>query len=339
MSLTPDRILQVGLGFWQSKALLTAVRFGVFTELARGPRTGAELQAACGWHPRGVHDLLDGLVAMRFLEREGSGVDALYANTRETAAFLDRSGAGYVGGILEMANDRLFRFWADLDEAMRTGQPQNEIKRAGESIFAELYKEPEKLRQFMGAMAGFSRGNFEALAERFDFGRYTSVCDVGGATGLLSCCIVKRHPDVRCVTFDLPPVAPIAQELIEAEGLAHRVRTASGDFFADPLPRADAITMGMVLHDWNLERKMHLIRAAYDALPSGGALIVVETLIDDDRRENIMGLMNSLNMLIEFGEAFDYSGADFRGWCEEVGFRRFEVMRLRGPSSAAVAYK
>ena len=121
--------------------------------------------------------------------------------------------------------------------------------------------------------------------------------------------------------------------------MSARVRTASGDFFHDPLPKADLITMGMILHDWNLEKKMHLIRSAYDALPPGGALVAIEALIDDRRRENVFGLLMSLNMLIEFGEAFDFTGADFRRWCGEVGFRSFEVLHLAGAASAAIAYK
>jgi hypothetical protein len=121
--------------------------------------------------------------------------------------------------------------------------------------------------------------------------------------------------------------------------LSNRVRIASGDFFKDPLPKAGVITMGMILHDWNLEKKIQLIRAAYDALPPGGAFIAVEALIDNERRENVFGLLMSLNMLIEFGEAFDYSAADFENWCREVGFKRFEVIHLAGPSSAAIAYK
>ena len=114
---------------------------------------------------------------------------------------------------------------------------------------------------------------------------------------------------------------------------------AGGDFFTDPLPKADVITMGMILHDWNLEKKKALIRKAHDALPEGGAFVVVEALIDDARRKNAFGLLMSLNMLIELGDAFDYSGADFAGWCREAGFRRFEIIPLTGPSSAAVAYK
>jgi len=178
-----------------------------------------------------------------------------------------------------------------------------------------------------------------ALAERFDFSRYKTVCDIGGATGQLSMILARRHEHLQCLSFDLPVVAPIAERRIAEAELADRVEVVQGDFFADPLPPADVITMGMILHDWNLERKMQLIRAAYDALPDGGAFIVVENLIDDARRENVFGLMMSLNMLIEFGDAFDFTGSDFAGWCREVGFKDVEFIPLTGPASAGIAYK
>jgi hypothetical protein len=332
-------ILQTAFSFWSAKVLLTAVEFGLFTKLGKKKLTAAELGKELGLHPRGTFDFFDALVSMGFLGREGDGVGGKYHNTDRSALFLDRNSPRYVGGILEMLNARLFRFWHDLPTALRTGKPQNEVKHGGKNIFEELYADLPKLEQFMGAMTGLSRINFEALAEKFDFGRYRTLCDVGGATGLLSVEVARRHPNLQCVSFDLPPVEPIARKAIAAAGLADRVRTASGDFFRDPLPKADVITMGMILHDWNLEKKRHLIRAAYEALPRDGAFIAVEALIDDARRENTFGLLMSLNMLIEFGEAFDYSGKDFREWCSEAGFRRFEVLHLAGASSAAIAYK
>jgi len=191
----------------------------------------------------------------------------------------------------------------------------------------------------MNAMAGISLGPFSALAEKFDFSKYETLCDAGGATGQLSIIVANRHPHMRCTSFDLPVVEPIAARNIEAAGLTDRVEAVGGDFFADSLPDADVITMGLILHDWNLEKKMHLIKAAYDALPDGGAFVVIENLIDDARRENAFGLLMSLNMLIEFGDAFDYTGADFAGWCEEVGFKDTEVLPLAGPTSAGIAYK
>ena len=140
-------------------------------------------------------------------------------------------------------------------------------------------------------------------------------------------------------TFDLSPVAPHAQKHVDAAGMQNRIKVMSGDFFKDDLPKADVVTMGNVLHDWNLAQKKVLIKKAYDALPDGGAFIAIENLIDDSRRENAFGLLMSLNMLIEFGDAFDYTGADFRRWCHEAGFKRFEFICLAGPTSAAVAYK
>jgi SAM-dependent methyltransferase len=338
-SLTPDAILQTGFGFWNSKVLLTAVTFDLFTKLGERRLTGAQIGKELALHPRGVADFLDALVAMKFLEREGDGADAKYFNTPATALYLDRQSPRYIGGILEMLNARLFKYWHDLPEALRTGQPQNETKHGEKGIFDELYADPTKLEQFLDAMTGLSRINFEALADKFDFSRYRTLCDVGGATGLLSIEVAKKHPHMKCISFDLPPVEPVTRKYITAAGLTDRIRIASGNFFQDPLPKADVITMGMILHDWNLEKKMKLIRAAYDALSPGGAFIVVEALIDNARRENVFGLLMSLNMLIEFGDAFDYSAADFEKWCREVGFKSFEVLHLAGPSSAAIAYK
>jgi hypothetical protein len=335
----PSSILQTAFGFWQSKVLLTAVEFGVFTKLAGRRLTGAELGAELQLHPRAIADFFDALVAMKFLNRDGNGPEGKYFNTSEGSLFLDETSPRYIGGILIMLNARLFKYWNDLPEALRTGKPQNEVKHGQKGVFEELYSDLPGLEQFMGAMTGLSRINFETLAEKFDFSKYRTLCDVGGATALLSIEVARKHPHVRCVSFDLPPVEPIAKKHIAAAGLENRVATASGDFFKDPLPKADVITMGMILHDWNMEKKMHLIRSAYDALPAGGALVAIEALIDDARRENVQGLLMSLNMLIEFGDAFDYTGADFRRWCSEVGFLRFEVLHLAGPSSAAVAYK
>ena len=335
----PGPILQTAFAFWSSKVLLTAVEFDLFTRLGRRQMTGAALGAELGLHARGIDDFFDALVAMRFLDREGAGPSATYSNTPAGALYLDSASPRYIGGWLAMLNARLFKFWHDLPEALRTGRQQNEAKDGQKGMFEELYAEPPRLEQFMGAMTGLSRINFEALAARFDFSKFKTLLDVGGATGLLCIEAANAHPDLRCTSFDLPPVEPIARKHIAAAGLSDRIATASGDFFKDPLPRADVITMGMILHDWNLEKKMLLIRAAYDALPVGGALVAIEALIDDDRRENVFGLLMSLNMLIEFGDAFDYSGADFRRWCGEAGFKRFEVIHLAGPSSAAIAYK
>jgi len=337
--LDPSHIMQVGMGFWASKTVLSAVELGLFTHIGDQSMTGPQIGEQLGLHERAVYDFLDTLVALRFLDRDGDGAGGAYRNTAETAVFLDKRSPAYVGGILEMCNARLYGIWGDLTEALQTGAPQSEIKHTGKPMFEELYSDPARLEQFMLAMQGISLGGFHALAQKFDFSKYQTVCDVGGASAQLCTIVATRHPHLRCTSFDLPPVAPIAEKAVGAAGLADRVTVASGDFFADPLPEADVITMGLILHDWNLDRKKQLIKSAYEALPEGGVFIVIENLIDDARRENAFGMMMSLNMLVEFGDAFDYTGSDFAGWCEEAGFKDVEILPLAGPASAGIAYK
>lgn len=337
--ITPSRIMETATAFFASKTLLSAVNLGVFTALSGKSLSGNEVRDALKLHDRGVYDFLDALVALGFLNREGLLETARYSNAPETEVFLDKNKPSYIGGFVEMANDRLYPFWGSLEEALRTGQPQNEIKQTGKSMFEALYAKPERLKQFIDAMSGISIGNFMALARKFDFSPYSTLCDIGGAAGVLSVEVAKHNPNMSCTSADLPTVEPIAQEYIAAKGMSGRVKTINVDFFTDEFPKADIITMGMILHDWDLANKKMLIRKAYNALPEGGAFVAIEALIDDDRRKNAFGLLMSLNMLIEFGVAFDFTNADFQRWAKEAGFRRFEVIPLAGPYSAAVAYK
>lgn len=338
-NLNPGNILQLGMAFFASRCLLSAVELDLFTRLGDQAMTAEELRDLLDLHPRAVPDFPDALVALGLLARDGDGKGARYRNTPEGAEFLDRTKPAYVGGILELANNRLYRYWGNLTEGLRTGAQQNEVKETGKPLFEALYSEPAKLEEFMKAMAGISRGNFRALAEKFDFSGYATLLDVGGASGELSIAVAERHPHMHCTSADLAVVEPIAQRRIREAGLEDRVSTADLDFFADPFPEADLITMSQILHDWGLARKLELMRKAFEALRPGGAFIAIEHLIDDARRYNAFGLLMSLNMLIECGEGFDYTGADFRAWAAEVGFSRVEILPLGGPASAAIAYK
>jgi len=335
----PSHIMQTSTAFWASKVLLTAVEFDLFSTLGKTSMAAKDIEQKLELHPRATFDFLDALVALRFLDRDGDGPEGRYKNTPETAAFLDRKSPTYIGGVTEMLNSRLFGFWNNLGTALKTGQPQNETKLHGKSIFEELYSDEGKLYEFLEAMTGFQAANFHQLAEKFNFSRYQTVSDIGGALALLSRTLGAHHEHLTFTSFDLAPVGPLAQKQIEQENMSERIKIISGDFFQDDLPGADIITMGNILHDWNLEKKKILIKKAYDALPEGGAFIVIENLIDDKRRENAFGLLMSLNMLIEFGDAFDYTGENFRDWCSEAGFSKFEFIPLAGPTSAAVAYK
>jgi O-methyltransferase domain/Dimerisation domain len=338
---TPDQIIQLGFGFWGSKALLSAIELGLFTELANGPLDAHTLGERLGLYPRsreeqrGTRDFLDALVALKMLECSNDG---LYRNTDATNTFLDRRKPSYVGGILEMANARLYGFWRSLTEALRADQPQNEIKR-GENLFNALYTDQGRLEAFLKAMTGISMGAAMAIAQKFPWSEYRTMIDIGTAQGALPVQVALAHQHLTGGGFDLPPVGPIFQKYVSEHGLARRLRFYEGNFFRDPLPTADVLVMGHILHDWDLDTKRMLLKKAHDALPDGGALIVYEALIDDDRRANAFGLLMSLNMLIETQGGFDYTGKDCSEWMREAGFRQTRVEHLVGPDGMVVGVK
>lgn len=332
--LTPGSILQLGLGFWGSKTLLTAVSLGLFSVLAQGPMEAETLRERLGLHSRSALDFFDALVSLGMLQRDGDR----YLNTPEADLFLDRAKPSYVGGMLEMADARLYGFWGALTEGLRTGTPQNEAKTGG-NFFSALYDDPDRLRQFLQAMTGISLGAAQAIARQFPWGDYRTFVDVGAAQGGLPVQIALAHPHLSGGGFDLPPVGPIFEEYVASFDLADRLRFYPGTFFADPLPQADVLVMGHILHDWSDDEKRMLIGKAYDALPTGGAFIVYEALIDDERRQNAFGLLMSLNMLIETPAGRDYTGAEACTWMRAAGFCETRVEHLVGPDSMVVGIK
>ena len=332
--LAPDRIMELGTAFWGSKTLLSAVELGLFSELANGPLDADTLRDRLGLHSRSARDFFDALVALGMLEHDGDR----YANTSETDLFLDRAKPSYIGGVLEMANARLYGFWGSLTEGLRTGQPQNEA-RTGDNFFEVLYSDTARLRQFMHAMTGLSMGAARAMAQKFPWQKYQTFIDIGAAEGGLPVQIALAHPHLSGGGFDLPSVGPIFDEYVASSGLSDRLRFYPGDFFTDPLPQADVLVMGHILHDWNHDEKHMLLTKAYEALPKGGALVVYEAIIDDERRQNTFGLLMSLNMLIETPGGFDYTGADCCSWMREAGFQETHVQPLVGPDSMVVGIK
>jgi hypothetical protein len=331
----PDRILEVGFGFWPSKTLLSAVEMELFTELAKHPEDLETLQGRLGLHPRSARDFFDALVALKFLERR----DGRYYNTPSTDFFLDKRKPSYIGGILEMAGHRLYPFWSHLTTALRTGLPQNEIKQGGRNPFEALYAEPARLKEFLSAMTGMSHTSNLAIARKFPWNKYRVVVDVGTAQGDLIAQVALAHPHIEGIGFDLPEVGPIFEGYMETNGLLGRVKFIPGSFLEQPLPQGDVIMMGHILHDWNLEIKQMLVGKAYAGLPPGGAYIVYESIIDDDRSRNAFGLMMSLNMLIETADGFDYTGADCSQWMKRAGFRETRVEHLVGPDSMVIGIK
>ncbi len=332
--LNPQAILSLGLGFWKAKALLSAVELGLFTELCGGARDAETLARRLGLHPRGARDFFDTLVALGMLQRH----DGLYSNAPEANTFLDRNKPSYVGGLLELANGRLYPVWGSLTEALRSGQPQNEAKEETD-YYADMCDDPARLRNFLNAMTGISLETSKVIARKFPWQHYRTFVDVGGAQGALSVQLAAAHRHLAGGSFDLEPIGRFFDEYVASFGLAERLRFYSGDFFEDPLPTADVLIMGHVLHNWNMEEKRVLIRKAFEALPEGGVLLVYEALIDDERRRNDFGLLMSLNMLLVTSGGFVYTGAECESWLREAGFGATRVEHLVGPDSMVVATK
>src|SRR5262245_9919923 len=245
--ITPDAIMQLGFGYWGSKTLLSAVELGLFTELARGPLALDDIRTRLKIHERSARDFLDALVALGMLKRE----QGTYANTPATDLYLDRTKPTYLGGMLEMMSARLFRFWGDLTEGLKTGKPQNEVKHGGD-LFDTLYSDPSRLEQFLPAMNRLSLGHALAHAHRIPWPQYPSFAGVGAAQGGLPVVLAQTHKHLTGVGADLPVVGPIFDRYVASHGLQDRLKFARLDFFKEPLPRADVIIMGHILHDWDL---------------------------------------------------------------------------------------
>ena len=214
-----------------------------------------------------------------------------------------------------------------------------EIKTGEAGLFETLYTDRARLGQFLSAMTGLSHDANKMIARRFPWTSYRTFVDVGTAQGDLAAQIARANPHVRGIGFDLPAVAPIFEEYVALAGVADQLTFVPGSFFEQDLPAADVVLMGHILHDWDLPTKRMLIQKAYDAIPAGGALVVYESIIDDDRSQNAFGLMMSLNMLIETPGGFDYTGADCTGWMTAAGFCETRVEPLVGPDSMVIGIK
>jgi hypothetical protein len=331
---TPSNILEIGLSFRKSKALLSAIELGLFTTLADGRLDAETLVALLGLQGRGARDFFDALVALGLLDRDSAG---RYGNTPDCAFYLNRRSASYIGGQFEYINARLYESWSQLTQALRTGAPQNWQLRTGD--FAALHANRIASDIFLKGMTGGSLMPARALAANFPWQAYRTVIDIGAGQGCVPVEIACAHQHLTGGGFDLPTVEHTFTSYVSERGLGQRLRFYPGDFFEDPLPEADVLIMGRILHDWDLPARKLLLKKAHQALPQGGALIVYDSLIDDERRVHTDGLLSSLNMLIHTVGGSEYSGTECMGWMKEAGFSETRIDRLTTLQWAVVASK
>jgi O-methyltransferase domain/Dimerisation domain len=332
----PQDILEMGMAFWSSRVVLTAVEFGVFTQLSAGPLSGQELMDQLGWQSRAAGPFLDALVALRLLRRDRAG---RYSNSRRGALFLERSKPSYLGGLMELSSKRLFNLWSGLGDLLQTGRPEAGEERGDDEFFSALYRDPAALRSFLVGMTGISTGEAMLVAARFPWNRFRSFVDIGAAQVALPVPVALTHPHLTGASYDLPAVGPIYEEYVESFALSDRLRFIPGDMHDGPLPTADVICFGHVLHGYGEAKRRELIAKAYDAVPIGGAVIVYDAMVDPARPHSFASHLSSLNIMLETREGFEATTTQCVEWLRDAGLVSVTTRRLIGPTSMVFGYK
>jgi acetylserotonin N-methyltransferase len=331
----PAPVTELLAAFRRSKVMFAAVTLGVFDRLARGAAPRDRLAADLGCDADALGRLLDACVSLGLVRREPAG----YANTPAAAAYLCADSPRRLTGYLRYSDAVLWKLWAHLDDAVREGTHRWKQAYGTEGpIFAQLFRTDADRREFLMGMHGQGLLSSPRVVRAFDLGRFRRLVDLGGATGHLAVAACEAYPALSAVVFDLPEVLPLARELIAPSAVADRVELVAGDFFADPLPAADLYALGRIVHDWSEEKIDRLLRTVYDHLPPGGAVLLAEKLLDDDRAGPPWAVLQSLNMLV-CTEGKERTLAEYAELLRRAGFTRVEGRRTDAPLDAVLACK
>ena len=331
----PKPVLDLVEAFRHSKTMFTAEALGIFDRLHERPATAADLAAELRLHAGALERLLDGCAALGLLAKE----DGLYRNQPVAEHYLYSGSPDTLSGYVRYSDEALFRMWSNLGDAMREGTPRwKQTFGIDGAIFGGFYRSDEAMRNFLRGMHGFGMLTSPAVVTAFDLSRFRRMVDLGGGTGHLAIASCQRYPELHAVVFDLPRVTALARENIERSGLADRVTTHDGDFFADELPDADLFAAGRILHDWDDEKSGVLLRAVYRRLPPGGALLIAEKLLNEDGVGPLAANMQSLNMLV-VTEGRERSFSQFERLLRTAGFDEIAGKRTGVALDAILAVK
>jgi acetylserotonin N-methyltransferase len=331
----PSPVLDLLEAFRRSKAMFTALDLGVFDRLAGRPATLAELAGGLRADAGALGRLLDACVGLRLLSRDGER----FANSPAAAAYLTSASPLRLTGYARYSDAVLWQLWAHLADAVREGTHRwNQTFKLDGPIFDHFFRSDADKREFLMGMHGLGQLSSPAVVAAFDLGRFRHLADLGGATGHLAVAACRRYPGLRATVLDLPPVLPLARELLAASGIGDRIDLVAGDFFTDPLPPADLFALGRILHDWAEDKVRRLLRRVHERLPSGGALLIAEKLLDDDRSGPPLALFQSLNMLV-CTEGKERTLGDYEALLREAGFGRVDGRRTDTPLDAVLAVK
>jgi acetylserotonin O-methyltransferase len=331
----PKPVLDLIEAFRHSKTMFTAEALGIFDRLHERPATAEELAAELGLHAGALERLLDGCAALVLLAKE----NGLYRNQPVAEHYLYSGSPDTLSGYVRYSDEALFRMWSNLGDAIREGMPRwKQTFGIDGAIFGGFYRSDEAMRNFLRGMHGFGMLTSPAVVTAFDLSRFRRMVDLGGGTGHLAIAACERYPDLRAVVFDLPRVTALARENIERSEVPERVATHDGDFFADELPEADLYAVGRILHDWDDEKSAVLLRAVYQRLPPGGALLIAEKLLNEDGVGPLAANMQSLNMLV-VTEGRERSLSQFERLLRAAGFHEVAGKRTGVALDAIVAVK
>ena len=330
--MSPDYIIETAFAFRKAKALLSAVELGLFETLAKCPQNAEQLTVQLGLKGRGARDFFDALVALKLLNRDADGC---YVNAPDCSVYLDPGQPTYIGDLLEYLNARMYQTWGLLTPALLQGAQCGPAS-AG---FVDFYKDQATFDIFLKGMTGGSRLAAQALAKLFPWESYNTVIDIGTAQGCVPVEIARAHPHLTGGGFDLPEMQAAFSTYVRARGLDKRLTFHSGNFFEDPLPSADVLIMGRILHDWDLSQRRLLLDKAYGALPKKGVLIVIESFIDDSRRVFAHCLLASLNMLIQTEGGSEFTARECMTWMREAGFNATNIIPLTGAQAAVIGIR
>jgi O-methyltransferase domain/Dimerisation domain len=334
--IQPHNILEMGMAFWSTRAVVAAVEFGVFTQLAAGPLSGQELMDKLGLHPQAAEPVLDALVVLGLLRRDRAG---RYSNSRRTALFLDRAKPSQLGGLMGLSSRRLFNLWSSLGDLLQTRRPGAAQERGDNAHFSALCRDPAALRSFLVGMTEMSTGEAALIAARFPWKRFRSFVDIGAAQGALPVHVALTHPHLTGASYDVAAVGPIFEEYVESFALSERLRFIPGDVHNGPLPTGHVICFGHVLHGYGETKRRELIAKAYDAVPIGGAVIVYDAMVDPARPHNFTTDLSSLNIMLETREGFEATTTQCSDWLRAAGFVGVTTCHLIGPTSMVFGYK
>jgi acetylserotonin O-methyltransferase len=331
----PSVILDLLEAFRRSKTMFAAVSLGVFDALESGPQSAAALATTLKLDAGALERLLDGCVCLQVLAKQGS----LYQNTPTASAYLCEQSPARMTGYLKYSNEILWKMWANLEGAVREGTNRwQETFGWDGPIFSSFFKTEAAMREFLMGMHGQGLVSSPQVVTAFDLSRFHRLVDLGGATGHLVVAACERYPQLRGVVFDLPETGSLAREIVGASAAASRIEVIAGDFFVDELPEGDIYSLGRILHDWTEAKCLALLKRIHDRLPAGGALLIAEKLLNEDKSGPRWAVMQNMGMLL-YTEGKERTLTEYRALLTQVGFGEVTGATTPTPLDAVLAVK